>query len=347
MSHHARIVGSLCLAIALGAAPTAAQSPIAGTVVGTVTLDGEPLEGALVALKAVNSEKKCETKTDTEGKYSCHLTIGPYELSVTIEGNLAYTRQVEVRGGVRGDLDNLAFSNRFDVPLVTSPERQRQEEEARKRQEELKQLKANFNTAQELNDAGKYTEALPILQGLAKTDSAQWAVFAELARAYSHLNRLQEAEASYKQAIELDPTNASLHTNLGSAYAKMERVEEAQREFEIAAELDPANAGAAFFNLGLLLHKSNQLTAAIEPLRKATEIDPNRALAFYLLGLCLYNNAEVKMDGGEIKTILLPGTRESFERYLALEPKGRFADDARAMLQAIDATVLQRVRPQQ
>ncbi|MFQ5722885.1 MAG: tetratricopeptide repeat protein [Terriglobia bacterium] len=328
--------GLVCLAFLLAARVASAQATrMVGTAVGQVTVDGEPAEGVVVVLKGVDAAHTCETKTDEEGNFSCRLTVGRYELRVIIDKVVAHTREVEVLGGLRGEVGNPAFANRFDVPLLRAQE----SEEVRKQREEIEKRKANFSEAVALNEAGKPEEAVPLLEELVKRDPTQWAFHAQLGLAYAHLNRLEEAAASYEEALGLNPEDAGLHINLGGVYARLGHVEEAKKEFETAAELDPKNAGAAYFNLGLAFYKSNQTKAAIEPLRKATKIDPNRAVAFYLLGLCLYNNAEVKVEGNEIKTILLPGTRESFERYLALEPKGRFADDARAILQAIDTTV--------
>ncbi len=327
-------LGLILLLTFLLAAGTAHAQELVGVARGVVTVDGEPIEGAVVVLKSLETDQECETKSDVEGRYSCRLTAGPYELSVKIKETVAHTRKVEVQGGMRGDPETPTFSNQFDVPLM----RAKETEEERKRRERIKNIKEEFTQAVELNEAGRYEEAAPILEGLIEKDPTQWAFLAQLGQAYSHLGRLEEATAQYEAALELNPTDAGLHTNLGGVYAKLGRVEEARKEFEKAAELDPRNAGAAFFNLGLIYYKNDNLKAAVEPFRKATEIDPQRAVAFFLLGMCLYNNAKVTMEGGEMKTTLLPGTRESFERYLALQPDGRFANDARSMLQAIQAT---------
>ena len=94
----------------------------------------------------------------------------------------------------------------------------------------------------------------------------------------------------------------------------------------------------------MTLYNADQLAAAIDPLRKATGIDPERADAFYLLGVCLLSVMEYKMERGEVKMVLKPGTRESFEKYLALAPKGKFADKAKANLRELEAIVPSSVR---
>ena len=45
------------------------------------------------------------------------------------------------------------------------------------------------------------------------------------------------------------------------------------------------------------------------------------------------------MERGEVKMVLQPGTRESFEKYLVLAPKGKFAQLAKDNLQTIEAIV--------
>jgi tetratricopeptide (TPR) repeat protein len=78
---------------------------------------------------------------------------------------------------------------------------------------------------------------------------------------------------------------------------------------------------------------------AIEPFQKSVQLDPKRAEAFYQLGVCLLNQAEYRQEGNNWVTVPQPGTREAFEQYLALEPEGRFAKNAKEMLETLGASV--------
>ena len=52
-------------------------------------------------------------------------------------------------------------------------------------------------------------------------------------------NRLAEAEACYRRAIELEPHNAVAHSSLGVALRQQGRHEEAEACYRRAIEIDP------------------------------------------------------------------------------------------------------------
>jgi superkiller protein 3 len=64
--------------------------------------------------------------------------------------------------------------------------------------------------------------------------------------------QVEQAIASYRKAIALDPKLASAHYNLGNALAGKGKVEEAIECYRKAIALDPKNA-SAHNNLGLAL----------------------------------------------------------------------------------------------
>lgn len=189
-----------------------------------------------------------------------------------------------------------------------------------------------------------YAEAIAALERARDADARQMAVWANLARAYEMAGQDDKSIEAYQKAIELKPDEAALYNNLGQVYVKQGNLQEAEKVFTKAADLDPQRAGAFFYNLGVTYYNAGNLPAAVTPLQKAVEIDPNRADAYYLLGVCLYNQAEFKQEGKEWVTILKPGTREAFERYLELEPNGKFAEMAKQNLEVINATIPASVR---
>lgn len=323
--------------------PAGAQVATVGAVVGKVTDEkGEPAVGAEITIKGLDTSRECSVKTDRHGEYLCAgLLQGRYEITVKHK-NFQGKREVQVRGGLYGNPGSDSFRNRYDFQLGGAPGKPA--EEAKKQQEEFEKTKAGFDRAVALNRAGKYEEALVELKPVLEKDPNQWVVHAQLGVAYAGLNRVDEAVASFQKAIELNPSEPTLYTNLGQLYIKLNRMDDALKQFDTAAQLSPEDAATSYYNLGVTFYNKGDLKSAIVPLRKATELDPNRADAFYWLGVCLYSTAETKIEGNEVKTILPPGTRESFERYLALEPNGKYANDAKAMLEAMGATVPTAVR---
>jgi len=69
--------------------------------------------------------------------------------------------------------------------------------------------------------------------------------------------------------------------------------------------------------------------------KKAIELDPNYADAYYQYGLSLMAKATLTGD----KMTAPPGTEEAFQKYLELKPNGPDAEPAKAMLQQLGAKV--------
>src|SRR6185295_11664054 len=64
-------------------------------------------------------------------------------------------------------------------------------------------------------------------------------------------------------------------------------IEESKATIEKAASLNPANAGQAYYNLGAVLINRNKGAEAVDPLKKAIELDPKYGPAYFQLGLTL------------------------------------------------------------
>jgi len=334
-------VGAVCLLLLVGlASPAGAQTGTTGAVTGKVTDDkGELAVGAEFTVRSLETARQCSGKTDKRGEYFCTgLTQGRYEISVKYKGFGAKV-EVTIKAGLFGDPGSSGFANRYDIKLGSGGS-----EAARQEQESFEKAKGGYERAVLLNKEGKYEEALAELQPSLEKEGAQWVVHWQVAVAYAGLKRDEEAEASYKKAIELNPTEPKLYSVLGEFYMKRKRMEEARAQFETAANLSPEEAPMFWFNLAATFFNTGELKSAIEPLNRVIELDPGHANAHFFLGVALYNTAESKIEGGQVKTILAPGTREHFETYLALAPDGQYANDAKQYLQIIDATVPAAVR---
>ncbi len=325
------VEASLLLAMVL---PAGAQQlgRVEGQVLGR---DGKPLVGATVEFERTDLKQHFEVRTDVKGNY-LHATL-PAGLSVR------YTIRV-IHQGEKYELYRnyplaIGASQRLDIDLKKELESRQPTEQEKQRVEESKRLQDAFDRAVTLNREGKYEDALAELVPLVEKDPTQWVVHAQMGVAYQNLKRYPEAEASYKKAIELQPSNPTLYSNLGQVYVKTGKQKEARQMFDAAAQLSPEDASSAYFNIAVTFINAGDMKAAVDPLRKAIEYDPNRAEAHYWLGMCLFNQSEYKTEGGELKTIVPAGTREAFERYLQLQPNGQYAADAKSMLEAIDATV--------
>ena len=71
------------------------------------------------------------------------------------------------------------------------------------------------------------------------------------------LGRLDEAEASFRQAIELKPDYAEAHSNLGNILKELGRLDEAEASYKKALSIDPTRK-KTLVGYGNLLLKFNK-----------------------------------------------------------------------------------------
>jgi len=120
------------------------------------------------------------------------------------------------------------------------------------------------------------------LSGLQHDPAAQ--AHFDQGNAYKDQARLEEAIASYQNAVRLAPDFAAAHVNLGSALAQQDRHAEALACFRRALALEPELAGA-WFNLGVSAHQLGDLASAKNALAKYLRAQPDDRDALLLLGV--------------------------------------------------------------
>ncbi len=209
-----------------------------------------------------------------------------------------------------------------------------------------KALNDAFNAGQEAKAAKNWEVAVAQFEKAGEMDATQHVIWGNLAEAYGGLSATKTGDeaqtatdkglAAFQKAIELKPDDAAYHNNYALGLAKAKRFAEAQSELTKAAQIDAPNAGKYYYNLGAVLVNTGQSEPAGEAFKKAIELDPNYADAQYQYGIYLIGKATTTPDG---KIVPPAGTREAFEKYLALRPDGMFADAAKAMLGSIGSTV--------
>ena len=114
-----------------------------------------------------------------------------------------------------------------------------------------------------------------------KPDYAQ--AHSNLGNNLKELGRLEEAEASYKQAITLKPDYAEAHYNMGITLQELVRLEEAEASYRQAITLKPDYA-EAYYNLGNMLQVLGRLEEAEVCYSQAIALRPDFAEAHSNLG---------------------------------------------------------------
>jgi TolB-like protein/DNA-binding winged helix-turn-helix (wHTH) protein/Tfp pilus assembly protein PilF len=93
------------------------------------------------------------------------------------------------------------------------------------------------------------------------------------------------AEAEYKQAMQLDPSNAITHLRYAEFLSNVGRHEEAIREVRLAHELAPLSL-VIQANIGRLFYYAHRYDEAIPELKRVLALDPHRVFARVHLARC-------------------------------------------------------------
>ena len=104
------------------------------------------------------------------------------------------------------------------------------------------------------------------------------------------LKRYEEAEAAYRKAIELNPSDATAYYNLGDSVENLKRYEEAEAPIakpSNSIRRTPKPTTTWVYSLDENLKRYEEAEAAY---RKAIELNPSYAKAYNNLGLLLHEN---------------------------------------------------------
>ena len=137
------------------------------------------------------------------------------------------------------------------------------------------------------NETGKYEEALAELQKALDLDPVNADAYRWRAKAFMALNRLAEAESTYKKAIETKPDYWAGYNALGGFYYRYGRYDDAIREFRKVVELTPKNA-TGYLNLGSTFFYLSRRKEAIAMFERALAIEPQYSL-YANLGTLYYH----------------------------------------------------------
>src|SRR5947208_322989 len=334
--------------------------------------DGKPVEKAEIQILRTDIKGSYKTKTDKKGHYLyMGLPMGKYDVSVLVDGKvLDAMKNVSTRPGdpipVNFDLkasqaDKAQQQAQMAKAIETgtlskeqerslTPEQKAAMEKQIKEQSEKmkknKELNDAFNAGMEAMTAKKYDEAVTAFEKAAAADPSQQAIYAQLGEAHLKMSEgktgadydahIAKAMEAYSKAIELKPDDPGSHNNYALALGKAKKFPEMQAELKKAADLDPQNAGKYYYNLGAMLVNAGQTEPAVDAFKKAIELQPNYADAYYQYAVSLSAKMSTDKDGNVVAP---PEMAPALNKYLELAPTGANAEAAKALLQGINAKV--------
>lgn len=318
------------------AVPALAQT---GTVKGYVKDDaGKPVVGAQIEMVNLDNGRKVNLKADKNGNFfSIGVPIGTYKVTVTMDGKTIWqTAKYPVAGGDAANPDlTIDLAKERAAQAAANPEEQKKIEAVKKENEKIGNLNTLLKQAADAMQANNWDQAIQIMQQAVAQDQTHDLLFARLGDAYLGAKKYPEAVDAYNKAIALDPNKAAYHNNIAQALAKSGQTEKAIAEYDAAAKLDPQQAATYYYNEGAVLTNTGKTDDANTAFDKAIAADPNKADAYYQKGINLMGKATVGKDG---KYAAAPGTVDAFNKYLELQPDGKYAQNAKDMITALGGT---------
>lgn len=128
-----------------------------------------------------------------------------------------------------------------------------------------------------------------------------------------------EAAEGYARALDLAPDWLEARSNLGATLYQLGRMEEAEGHFRAALERE-SQSSTLHFNLGCVLDELGRFDEAVTHLKRAVDLAPAYADAHFNLALAYEKQHNRR------------AARSHWTHYLRLEPKGAWADYARARI---------------
>jgi tetratricopeptide (TPR) repeat protein len=192
----------------------------------------------------------------------------------------------------------------------------------------------------------KYTdvETLMLKDTAAKPDAS--ILWADLGQAQIGLKKYDQAEASYKKALDIEAASKKplidvqglANAGLGEIYARTGKVAEANAAYDQAAKVNPERAGIYLKNEAVIFYQVNNPAAQAAAADEAIKADPNLAIAYYLKGNGLIPNSTI--DPKTQKLLAPPGCLEAYQKYLELAPDGPYAAEVKDILTSFGQKVV-------
>jgi tetratricopeptide (TPR) repeat protein len=348
-----------------------------GALAGTVfDLTGKPYPDVTISIKNIETNKQIDAVSDAKGHYSAPgLGAGTYNIDVKGKDKdqkemLLYQTGIKLAAGAIPTFD-INLKELQEQGKLAAIEAIRKQQEAEVQFQALKthydagiaaieQMKAAqtklAQTPKDQQDPVKaqittaggtaVTELSAALELEKPEDANRPIVLSRLGEAYESMGKWQEAADTYQKAIALKPDTAANYNNLGNDLAKLGKVDDARAAYQKYVDLNPTDAALAWRNFGTVLYNSNRMKESIEPLQKATTLDPKNATAWLLLGIAMVNTMEFKTEGDKITPVMKPGTIEAYQHAIDLDPNGQIgaqAKDGLASLQAMGVGITTKV----
>ncbi|MBI2552083.1 hypothetical protein HYW17_02170 [Candidatus Uhrbacteria bacterium] len=178
-----------------------------------------------------------------------YLEISPITSGASAAAAAAFAKALELSPADPSLLVNLGIARALEARAAPDSEKQKNEEEATKSLLRAAEIRPNFPFAH-----------------------------LELARLYASLNKTDEAITAYRNAETLVPQDAALRYEVGLFLLQKDRQDEARAQLEAAIAISANFSNARWF-LAQILEEEEDLSGALEQIRKVLELNPENEQA--------------------------------------------------------------------
>ena len=190
-----------------------------------------------------------------------------------------------------------------------------------------KEVRETYQNGRELARDKKYEEAIHEYRKAVSSEPRFAAAWFELGLMHQALNRPREAEEAYRHAVTADPEFVKPYRQLAFLSFHQQRWPEVLKATDRLLWLDPVSYLDAYFFDAVAHFSLGDLDAAERSARKATTRDSERLIpkAHAVLGAILIEKGDYA------------GAAEQLRRYVKIANPGPDVDQARAMLEQLEA----------
>jgi predicted Zn-dependent protease len=147
-----------------------------------------------------------------------------------------------------------------------------------------------------------------------------------------HIRRPFREAVYYRNLSTAQVSSALARTD---AKEREQKLADAEAICESATALDRTEALGCWKNIGILLSNKDDMQDAITPLQKTTQLNPEDAQAWFLLGRALVSRLETKQNSSVMTARFPRGTVEAFQKCIDANPDGPYAFQARELLDVL------------
>ncbi|MCB2407891.1 tetratricopeptide repeat protein [Hymenobacter lucidus] len=179
-------------------------------------------------------------------------------------------------------------------------------------------VKALIRQGVVLHDAGKYDEAVLRYKQALKLEPDNATAQYELAMTYGNLGRHEEVVEICKKLLKNEGANDNVYITYGTALDDLKKPQEAIRIYQAGLKKFP-ESGLLYYNLGVTQASQQRYDEAIGSMQQAARKNPRHASAHRMLALLMAQQNRV-------------ASVFSLVRFLQLEPQGKRAAGGLEML---------------